>query len=115
MTREKRDITFQMIGVCQRAFNVLPRASSRLFAAKLLKADWKTKNPSIRLLTTSLSSLSRGEGSYGKGETKRKYKGRLEYLNRPDPCEDKGLANRPEDDLLEWQVSYKYDETIQRA
>ena len=114
MTGEKRNITFQMLAVCHRAYNALPRASSRLFAAKLLKAEWKTKNPSIRLLTTSLS-LSRGEGGYGKGETKRKYKGRLEYLNRPDPCEDEGLANRPEDDLLEWQVSYKYDETIQRA
>ena len=102
MTREKRDISFQMIGVCHRAFDALPRASSRLFAAKLLKADWKTKNPSIR---------GGGRG----GETKRKYKGRLEYLNRPDPCEDKGLANRPEDDLLEWQVSHKNDETLQRA
>ena len=103
-----------MIGVCRRAFNALPKASSRLFAAKLLKAEWRTKNPSIRLLTTSLSH-TRGEGGYGKGETKRKYKGRLEYLNRPDPCENKELANSPEDDLLEWQVSYKYDETIQRA
>ena len=102
MTREKRDITFQMIGVCYRAFDALPRASSCLFAAKLLKADWKTKNPLIR---------GGGRG----GETKRKYKGRLEYLNRPDPCEDKGLANRPEDDLLEWQVSHKNDETLQRA
>lgn len=114
MTIEKRDITFQMLGVCHRAYNVLPRASSSLFAAKLLKAEWKTKNPSIRLLTTSLP-LSRGEGGYGKGETKRKYKGRLEYLNRPDPCEDKELANRPEDDLLEWQVSHKYHETVQRV
>ena len=114
MTREKSDITFQMLGVCHRAYNVLPRASSSLFAAKLFEVEWKTKNPSSRLLTTSLS-LSRGEGGYGKGETKRKYKGRLEYLNRPDPCEDKELANRPEDDLLEWQVSYKYGETIQRA
>jgi len=113
VTGEKRNITFQMLAVCHRAYNALPRASSRLFAAKLLKADWKSKNPSVRLLTTSLSH-TRGEG-YGKGETKRKYKGRLEYLNRPDPCEDKGLANRPEDDLLEWQVSHKNDETLQRA
>ena len=110
MTGEKRNITFQMLAVCHRAYNALPRASSRLF----VKAEWRTKNPSIRLLTTSLSH-TRGEGGYGKGETKRKYKGRLEYLNRPDPCENKELANRPEDDLLEWQVSYKYDETILRA
>ena len=59
--------------------------------------------PSSRLFTTSATCL-KGEGGYSRKEAKRKYKGRLEYLNRPDPCEEEDVAS-VEDDLQEWQVS----------
>ena len=104
-----------MLVAGQSLLNALPRATSRLFAASLLKSEKKSQHlkchdttlsssltPSSRLLTTSLALL-KGEGGYSRKETKRKYKGRLEYLNRPDPCEEEGVA-RAEDDLQEWQV-----------
>ena len=101
-----------MLVACSQIF-CLPRATSRLFAASLNKNEKKSRyvecdvlssasTSSSRLLTTS-AAFSRGEGGYSRREAKRKHKGRLEYLNRPDPCEDEGLA-RVEDDLHEWQV-----------
>ena len=110
-----QSLTFQMLIVGQSLCNALPRASSRVFAASLSRNEKKipcfdcnnptlssTSVPSSRLLTTS-AALSRGEGGYSRKEVKRKYKGRLEYLNRPDPCEEEGVASA-EDDLQEWQV-----------
>ena len=96
------------------AGQTLPRASFRLFAASLSKTEKKplechnetvmstATTSSSRLLTTSAAFL-RGEGGYSRKLVKRKYKGRLEYLNRPDPCEQEDVA-RVEDDLQEWQV-----------
>ena len=103
-----------MLVVASPSFCWLPRAASRLFAVSLSKTEKNLEcnkpvlssalTPSTsRLLTTSAAFL-RGEGGYSRGEAKRKYKGRLEYLNRPDPCEDEGVA-QVEDELQEWQVS----------
>ena len=103
---------FQMLVAGQ----TLPRASFRLFAASLSKTEKicqhlechkdpvlsAAKSPSSRFFTTSAAFL-RGEGGYSRREAKRKFKGRLEYLNRPDPCEQEDVA-RVEDDLQEWQV-----------